>query len=120
MSADLRLNVIAIDLGKTIYYASLEAFDGPAVPWEVLAPETKGIYVEKAGHVLRSLDPSSPLAPAAVTRPHLGPDEAPSTLETSAGMASPGRLFDFVAAVARTEAARVLAFRGLDDSDGRD
>jgi hypothetical protein len=80
MSAELRFNVVAIDLGKRIYYAAVETYGFGHVGWEALPPEEKANFVDVAAYILRRLDPH----------------------------ATPATLFDHAASLARAEAAKVI------------
>lgn len=80
-------------LGQSLYYCFAELYgQTDRLPhWQGLTCKEQHVWVQRAADVMDSLRPQA----------------APS-------------LFQRIADVARTEAAKVLSFRGQDDSQGRD
>jgi hypothetical protein len=112
----LTRTAVILSHARATYYAVLEfyALDGPL--FEVLPIEDRHRWCAASENFLQLFMPVQ----AAETRPPLGSDVPVKETSGGDGVSRPGSLFDRIATVARAEAASVLAFRGLDDSDGRD
>lgn len=56
--SDLRNTVVAINLGKCLYYARCERFNLRSIAWEALDVSERHDYTERANELLETLRPA--------------------------------------------------------------